>query len=253
MGDRTLDFVRSAGEQDGPYTVDGDAVTDTATVTVDQPEAQPQATVTASDQSTDGTTVTIDSVNVSAGGFVAIHDASLLEGNVVGSVIGVSEYLQPGATENVSVDLFDVPGAEFDADELTENGTLIAMPHLDTDADTTYDFVATDGAADGAYTADGQPVIDTLNVTVTATDDANMSDNETEMPANDTDASDNGTDGMADNGTDASDNGTDGTTDGETSDESTDDSTTDESTSEDDAGDESTSDSESTPTATPSS
>ena len=52
-------------------------------------------TVSFSDQTTAGTTVTVDSVNVSEGGFVAIHDSSLLEGNVVGSVIGVSEYLEP--------------------------------------------------------------------------------------------------------------------------------------------------------------
>ena len=125
------------------------------------------ATVTFSDQTTDGTSVTVDSVNVSDGGFVVIHDDSLLEGEVTGSVIGVSEYLEPGETENVTVTLFDgVPGATFDQTELSEDETLIAMPHRDTNANETYDFVATNGSEDGPYVANGSAVTDSANVSV---------------------------------------------------------------------------------------
>jgi acyl dehydratase len=127
------------------------------------------ATVAFSDQTTDGTSVTVDSVNVSDGGFVVIHDDSLLDGDVTGSVIGVSEYLEPGENENVTVTLFDgVPGATFNRTELSGNETLIAMPHRDTNANETYDFVATNGSADGPYAANGTAVTSTANVTVEA-------------------------------------------------------------------------------------
>ena len=127
------------------------------------------ATVVLSDQTTDGTSVTVDSVNVSDGGFVVIHDDSLLDGDVTGSVIGVSEYLEPGENENVTVTLFDgVPGAAFNRTELSGNETLIAMPHRDTNANETYDFVATNGSADGPYAANGTAITSTANVTVEA-------------------------------------------------------------------------------------
>ncbi|GAA0507038.1 hypothetical protein SAMN04488066_101257 [Halorubrum aquaticum] len=133
---------------------------------VDAPAGN-DATVAFSDQTTDGTSVTVDSVNTSDGGFVVIHDDSLLDGEVTGSVIGVSEYLEPGENENVTVTLFDgVPGATFDRTELTENETLIAMPHRDTNGNETYDFVASDGSEDGPYAADGSAITDSANVTV---------------------------------------------------------------------------------------
>ncbi|MFC6975124.1 hypothetical protein ACFQL1_11360 [Halomicroarcula sp. GCM10025709] len=125
-----------------------------------------------SDQESDGTTVTVESVNLSEGGFVTIHNESLLDGDAVGSVVGVSEYLAPGNYTNVTVTLFDVPGAAFDEDELTENRTLIAMPHLDTNDNERYDFVSTGGSADTPYVDDtGQPITDSANVTVGGTDD----------------------------------------------------------------------------------
>lgn len=128
------------------------------------------ATVSFSEQTTAGETVTVDSVNVSDGGFVAIHDSGLLDGNVVGSVIGVSEYLEPGEHEDVEIALFEVSGAEFDQSELSENDTLIAMPHRDTNGNETYDFVSSNGTADGPYVANGSAVTDAAAVTVTSTD-----------------------------------------------------------------------------------
>ena len=134
------------------------------------------ASVTLADQDSDGTTLTIESVTLPEGGFVAIHDETLLEGNVVGSVVGVSEHLDPGTHENVTVTLFDVPGAEFDETELTESQALIAMPHLDTNGNQTYDFVTTDGEADGPYVTDaGDPVVADATVTVESNNDTNES------------------------------------------------------------------------------
>ena len=167
----------------------------------------PTANVSFENQTSNGSTVVVDAANSSDGTFVAIHDASLLEGNVIGSVIGVSEYLEQGEHENVSVELFDVSGADFAESELTENQTLIAMPHLDTNDNGTYDFVATDGAEDGPYVNEtGQPVVDDAFVTVEAMEDNvtnetnvtdNVTDNETNVTDNETNVTDNETEAAA--------------------------------------------------------
>ena len=124
-------------------------------------EPAPTATVTFNDQTvTNGSdTVTVDSANLSEGGFVAIHSTPVNpdNGTPVDTVVGVSEYLGNGTSENITVTL-DEP--------LTENQTLVAMPHLDTNGNEVYDFVTSNGSADGPYTEDGAAVVDTASITV---------------------------------------------------------------------------------------
>ncbi|QRV17533.1 hypothetical protein JMJ58_22140 (plasmid) [Haloterrigena salifodinae] len=123
-------------------------------------DSEQDAYVNFSDQATEGETVVVDNVTMASGGFVVIHDSSLLAGgeNVFTSVIGTSAYLEAGTHENVEVTL-DEP--------LAEDETLIAMPHRDTNANETYDFVETQGAADIPYlTATDDPVTDQAVVTV---------------------------------------------------------------------------------------
>jgi hypothetical protein len=115
------------------------------------------ATVTFENQTADDTTVTVRNVTVPEGGFVAIHDDRLLEGEAVGSVVGVSEYLEAGAHENVTVELSE--NVTF-----VENETLIAMPHLDSNGNETYDFVTSNGSEDPPYTANGSAVTDDATV-----------------------------------------------------------------------------------------
>ncbi|SEN71118.1 CARDB protein [Halorientalis persicus] len=159
--------VNSSGVDPGNYTHGVFTVTEGAFADIELVPAPPEASIDFDDQPVDNDTVTIDSVSVEEGGFVAIHDDSLLDGDAVGSVIGVSEYLDPGEYEDLEVELFDVPGADFENETLDGNGTLIAMPHLDTNDNETYDFVATDGAADGPYTdEDGNATLDDAAVTV---------------------------------------------------------------------------------------
>ncbi|MFB6079792.1 MAG: CARDB domain-containing protein [Haloferacaceae archaeon] len=119
------------------------------------------ASVTFDDQTSDGTTVTVASANLSNGGFVVIHDDTLMSGDensAVTSVVGSSAYLSPGLHENVTVTL-DEP--------ISEDQTLVAMPHRDTNDNQAFDFVAQNGSVDGPYTADGGgPVTDSATVTV---------------------------------------------------------------------------------------
>lgn len=125
------------------------------------------AQVSFDEQESNGTQVTVESVFVPEGGYVAIHDQRLLEGDALGSVVGVSSYLEPGYHEDVNVTLFDVKGAQFQNSQLTENQLLIAMAHRETNNNTEYDFVSSNGSADGPYIDDGEAVTENAPVTVT--------------------------------------------------------------------------------------
>ncbi len=160
-GDRVYSFVSSGGAADGPYTADEEIVVDTANVTV-------SATVEASDQRTDGSSMVVDRAELSENGFVAVHDSTLLDGAVLDSVVGVSEPLEAGVHEDVRV--------EFD-EELGSEDTLIPMPHRDTNDNGEYDFVTSEGAEDGPFiNADGEAVTDTAAVTPTDETTVTMSD-----------------------------------------------------------------------------
>ncbi|EMA47887.1 hypothetical protein C449_00405 [Halococcus saccharolyticus DSM 5350] len=125
------------------------------------------ASATFENQTTDGSNVTVASAALPDGGFVAMHDSSLLDGNVAGSVIGVSEKFDAGTQMDVNVPLYSgVPGGDYDQSRLEEDQTLIAMPHKDTNGNGTYDFLTSGGEQDGAYTQDGSAVVDDAEITV---------------------------------------------------------------------------------------
>ncbi|MFB6236504.1 MAG: PGF-CTERM sorting domain-containing protein [Halopenitus sp.] len=148
--DRAYEFVSSNGEVDGPYTVDGNIVMQASNVTV-------SASVSASDQPTEGEYVIVDRVELSEAGFVTIHDSSLLDGKPFGSILG-SKYLEAGVHKNVRVKL-DQP--------LESDDTIIPMAHKDTNDNKAYDFKSSEGQADGPFkNADGKAVIDTAQATL---------------------------------------------------------------------------------------
>ncbi|WP_255149987.1 DUF7282 domain-containing protein [Halorarius halobius] len=122
------------------------------------PSPTDNATVSIRNQTTDGTSLVVESTTVPAGGFVVIHDTSLLQGETFDSVRGASDYLTAGSHTNVTVRLDD---------PMSANQTVLAMPHRDTDDDQRYDFVRTDGADDGPYTdSAGNVVVDSASATV---------------------------------------------------------------------------------------
>jgi hypothetical protein len=107
-------------------------------------------------------TVLIRSVNLSDGGFVAVYNQSFLAGNNVTtsrkSFRGASQYLTPGKHTNVRITL-DRP--------YTHDGTVIVVPHLDTNNNTKYDFLTGNGSVDSPYLGtDGDPIVASANVTV---------------------------------------------------------------------------------------
>lgn len=121
-------------------------------------EAGDEASVSMSDQTTDGTIVTVDSATLPDGGFVTIHDSTLLDGDALGSVVGVSRYLEPGTHENVEI-VLERP--------VDESQALIAMPHYDTNGNEVYGFIISAGETDGPYVdADGEVVVDDASITL---------------------------------------------------------------------------------------
>ena len=122
-------------------------------------EESETATVSFGNQTTEGDSVTVDSVSLPEGGFVAIHDTTLTtEDDPLGSTIGATGYLEPGEHEEVTAQLLET---------IEEDQELIAMPHRDTNGNETLDFLTTDGNADGPYVAEeGGAVVDSAQVTV---------------------------------------------------------------------------------------
>jgi len=174
-GNEAYDFVTSEGADDAPYTVAGSANVAPATVT-----AVPEASVSISDQTTDGNSVTVDSASLSQGGFVTIHDGTLLDGATFDSVRGTSEYLESGDHSDIEVSL-DTP--------YEEDGTAVAMPHLDTNGNQEYDFVDTEGGEDSPYTTEGGDIVlNDASLTV-EDDDMGETDSMDDMTETDGDSS----------------------------------------------------------------
>lgn len=108
----------------------------------------------------DGRAVTVPGAFLSAGGFLAVHDGRLLDGerteigddDLIDTFLGVSPYLAPGDSEDVTVRL-DEP--------LSGNATVVVVPYRDVDGDEAFGFVQTQGETDGPFLAsDGAPVAD---------------------------------------------------------------------------------------------
>ncbi|WP_306052549.1 DUF7282 domain-containing protein [Natronococcus wangiae] len=115
-------------------------------------DVEGEARLSLPDQDTDGETVTVDSVELSEGGFVAIYDEGFLAGEPTESVRGASAYLEPGEYEDVEIDL---------EEPLEEDRQLIAVAHLDTNENEEFDFVETGGEEDVPYPGPGGvPVTD---------------------------------------------------------------------------------------------
>ena len=129
------------------------------------------------DQAVANATVTVASANLSNGGFVAIYNAS-------GTLLGVSDYLDSGAQQNVTVNLtrtVDFPEANAtdgenvtDGDQganATQSTTLFAIAHRDTVANQQFEYLASGGDDDVPYATDQGIVIDIATVTPAADGD----------------------------------------------------------------------------------
>lgn len=115
------------------------------------------ASVTFEDQESNGSAVVINETNLSEGGFVVVLDDG-------GAMIGNSSYLEPGVHENLTVELNTT---------INRTQVLVAVPHLDTNDNETFDYNATlaaeigaENATDRPYLSDGATLGSTAYVTV---------------------------------------------------------------------------------------
>jgi hypothetical protein len=138
----------------------GDDAVDATTPASDAPEAADAAsddvatapvTLTLADQSGDGTSVTVGSVDLPSPGFIAVHSDA---GGSPGPVIGVSALLPAGNSSEVVVAL-DEP--------LTGAGTVFPMAHIDTDGNGVYEFGSVDGPG---VTAGGDVAVGPVMITI---------------------------------------------------------------------------------------
>lgn len=153
----TFDFSNVESNTTFTFSVPNQDFTDDA-ATPGRVQPAPQATVNIEDQTTAGDSVTVASASLSDGGFVVIHDSTLVsDGATFDSIRGHSDYLDAGSHSNIEVSL-DEP--------LTSDATVYAMPHLDTNGNQQDDFVSSNGSEDGPYTMNGSAVTDSADVTI---------------------------------------------------------------------------------------
>lgn len=107
--------------------------------------------ITFEHQSSDGRSVTIQSVTLAEGGYVAIHDARRLDAGLAQSLIGISEPLEGGTYEDLTVELFDVPGYDYGDDpQLTGDPHLVVTIHHPMD-EGSFEYVADGADGEGPY------------------------------------------------------------------------------------------------------
>lgn len=136
-----------------------------------------EASITINDNGTEGGHVHVAGVTMPDGGFVSIHDRRRFDGKILPSIIGITDFLEPGSHDNVSVPLFTEnatapgPAEGQDEDGLTESQPLIAIPHRD--KNDSGEFNEGDPAyEDGPKTLDAFPVVnDIATVTVKGDDE----------------------------------------------------------------------------------
>lgn len=125
------------------------------------------------DQVTDGTYVIVDEGNITTeeGGFMSVHIARPEEDiadvgfidpetgepqNAAATIIGYSEYLEPGVHQNIKVPILQ--DEELDAvgelDRLEEPTVLVSLPHVDSNENEEWDFFD-EGDEDPAYGFEG--------------------------------------------------------------------------------------------------
>ncbi|WP_128475966.1 DUF7282 domain-containing protein [Halorussus pelagicus] len=136
-------FTHGVFVGDAAVTANLTLVNETAETTTEATPAENETTITFERQTSNGSAVTVQSVTIPEGGFVVVHDNGVVEGEVVESILGVSDYVEPGAQENVTVELDP---------SLTQSQQLVAIAYRDSNDNQEFDLVTSNRTADGPYT-----------------------------------------------------------------------------------------------------
>ena len=147
-------------------TNDTDTDTETANDSAFSAETSGSAQVVFANQTVtgDGTDITVESATSPDGGFVVIHNESLMQGedNVRSSMIGVSRKLDAEQNEDIEIDL---------AINIEESQQLYAVLYRDADDDGNFEYGGTTEDSDEPYLNDNDMTIyDNATVTVPRAD-----------------------------------------------------------------------------------
>ena len=132
---------------------------------------QTGAAVAVSNQTSNGSTVTVENATLPEGGFVALHDSEYLDGRAPAdsSVIAVSKYLSPGNYTNVTVEISNAPPGNYpglNQSRLNTSQALTAVVYRDSDSNRRFDYVRTVGENDTAYESGGEPISDAASIRI---------------------------------------------------------------------------------------
>jgi membrane-bound metal-dependent hydrolase YbcI (DUF457 family) len=130
---------------------------------------QTTASVVFTNQTTNGSTVTIERVTLPDNGFVAVHTGGYATGPApaTGSVIAVSQHLSAGTHRNVTINISHAPPSNapgLNRTRLNESQTLAAVAYQDTNDNHRFDFVSSFGKQDRPFTANGSTVKDSARI-----------------------------------------------------------------------------------------
>ncbi len=129
------------------------------------------ATIEFANQTSNGSNVTIKSVTLPEGGFIALHSSGYTTGaaSAESSIIATSGYLDAGEHTNLTLPVDQAPWGNYpglNRSQLNESAPLTMVAYRDTNNNERMDYVASVGANDTAYTINGSPVADSAGVSV---------------------------------------------------------------------------------------
>jgi membrane-bound metal-dependent hydrolase YbcI (DUF457 family) len=130
-----------------------------------------EASVVFTNQTTNGSTVTVQSVTLAQPGYVALHSSAYATGPAPAdvTVIAVSQRLSAGTYRNLTINVSNAPpgnAAGLNRSQLNDTQTLAATVYADTNGNRRYDYARSFGENDTLVTNNGSPVSDAARVRV---------------------------------------------------------------------------------------
>ncbi len=138
-----------SSDSDGAATTTTDGAGGETTAASSDGDAAPPTTpasITAEDQTSDGSTIVVASITLPAPGFIAVHGDA---GGSPGPVIGHSDLLPAGESTDVSITLDEA---------LTASGPVFPMAHIDINDNGVYEFNPPDETTDSPATTEAGDV-----------------------------------------------------------------------------------------------
>jgi hypothetical protein len=124
-------------------------------------------------QTTNGSTVTVESVTLARPGYVALHTGAYAKGLAPAdtTVIAVSQRLSAGTHRNLTINVSNAPPGTppgLSQSQVNNTQTLAVAVYADTNGNHRYDYVRSYGENDTLVTNNGTPVRDAARVRVSS-------------------------------------------------------------------------------------